>query len=95
MKRRFPSKYSHIRRENGSKNDFCQEECLREYMVCLKLQELNALQFNAVNSAVDWLKRNHKELLLGSVVIIAGVAFVTISAGAGAVVLAPIVLVAS
>ena len=39
-------------------------------------------------------ERNRNELLIGSIVIIAGVAFVTLSAGAGMVVLAPIVLVA-
>lgn len=95
MRRRFPSNYSHIRREDGGKKRFCERECLLEYMDCLDLQKRQALQFNAVDSAVEWLKRNRKELLLGSVVIIAGVTFVTISAGAGAVVLAPMVLVAS
>ncbi|WP_420943164.1 hypothetical protein [Archangium gephyra] len=95
MKRRLPSNYSHIRREDGGKKRFCEKECLEEYMDCLESQKQHALQFNAVDSAVEWLKRNREQLLLGSVVIIAGVAFVTISAGAGAVVLAPIVLVAT
>ncbi len=44
---------------------------------------------------MHWLKRNHKAILLGSVVIIAGVAFVVVSAGAGLVILAPAVLLAS
>lgn len=48
-----------------------------------------------MDGAVDWLKRNHKTLLVGSVVMIAGVVFITVSAGAGVVILAPIALVAS
>jgi hypothetical protein len=94
MKSRLPSKLSHIKREDGSKNQHCSDKCLQEYMGCLKLQELNALEFSAANSAAEWLKRNRKELLVGSIVIIAGVAFVTLSAGAGLVILAPAVLVA-
>jgi len=49
----------------------------------------------AADDAIEWLKRNRKELLVGTIVIIAGVAFVTLSAGAGVVVLAPVVLVAT
>lgn len=43
----------------------------------------------------DWLKRNHRSVLAGSVVVIAGVTFVVVSAGAGLVILAPAVLLAS
>jgi hypothetical protein len=70
MRRRLPSTHSHIRREDGGKRRFCARECLIEYMECLDLQKLQALQFNTVDSAVDWLKRNRKELFLGAVVII-------------------------
>ncbi|WP_375770269.1 hypothetical protein NR798_05065 [Archangium gephyra] len=48
-----------------------------------------------MDEAVDWLKRHQQGLLVGSIVVIAGVAFVTVSAGAGLVVLAPAVLLAS
>ncbi|WNG39179.1 hypothetical protein F0U61_40060 [Archangium violaceum] len=95
MKRRLPSYLNHIKRGDGSKARFCEKECLDEYMECLELQKAHALRFTAVDGAVEWLKRNREELLLGTVVVIAGVAFVTISAGAGAVVLAPAVLVAT
>ncbi|MCY1072869.1 hypothetical protein [Archangium lansingense] len=49
----------------------------------------------ADNEAVKWLKQNRKELLVGTLVVIAGVTFVTLSAGAGVVILAPVVLVAA
>ncbi|QRK12115.1 hypothetical protein JQX13_19975 [Archangium violaceum] len=48
-----------------------------------------------MDEAVDWLKHNHEAILVGSIVVIAGVAFVTVSAGAGLVVLAPAALLAS
>jgi hypothetical protein len=44
---------------------------------------------------IDGLKRNHKKLLVGSIIVIAGVTFVVVSAGAGLVVLAPMALIAS
>lgn len=95
MKRRFPSSHDHIKRQDGSKGRFCAAECLKKLQECLKSQNSSALILPAVNEAVEWLKRNREQLLVGTIVIIAGVAFVTISAGAGAVVLAPVVLVAS
>jgi hypothetical protein len=64
-------------------------------MECLKLQDLRALEFPVTNDAVEWLKRNRRELLVGSIVVIAGVAFVTLSAGAGLIILAPVALVIS
>ncbi|RKH54994.1 hypothetical protein D7V93_24145 [Corallococcus llansteffanensis] len=40
----------------------------------------------------DWASRHRKSLLVGSLVVIAGVVFVVVSAGAGLVVLAPTLL---
>ncbi|WNG55675.1 hypothetical protein F0U59_13530 [Archangium gephyra] len=88
------SNLNHVRREDGAKGRFWSTKCLMELQNCLKSQNSHALLFPIVNEAVEWLKRNREELLVGTIVIIAGVAFVTISAGAGAVVLAPVVLVA-
>lgn len=94
MKRRRPSIQSHINHKERNKYGFCQTECLKEYMACLDLQKSHALQFHGADDAVEWLKRNHQQLLVGTIVIVAGIAFVTVSAGAGAAVLAPLVLVA-
>jgi hypothetical protein len=68
---------------------------MQPYLDCSKLQELQPQEFSATDSAVEWLKRHHKSMLVGSVVVIAGVVFVVISAGAGLVVLAPVVILAS
>jgi hypothetical protein len=61
--------------------------------MCLKLNELHALEFTAMDDAIDWLKRHRQQLLVGTLVIAAGVTFIVISAGAGILVLAPLVLV--
>lgn len=93
MKSRLPSNLSHLRREDGSKGRFCTSKCLGEYMDCLKLQGASPQEFHATEGAVEWLKQNRKQLAVGAIVVIAGVAFVTLSAGAGALVLAPLLLV--
>ncbi len=95
MKRRRPSHENHINRNNGNKYGFCQTKCLLEYQQCLEVEKARSLQFSTASEAVEWLKRNRKELLVGSIVVIAGVAFVSLSAGAGFALLAPVVLVAS
>jgi hypothetical protein len=74
---------------------YCSERCMRKYTECLRAQGHRQQEFTAIDDAVDWLKRNRRAVLVGSLVIIAGVAFVVVSAGAGLVVLVPVVLVAS
>lgn len=74
---------------------YCAEKCMRQYTDCVKAQGHQAQEFSAADGAVDWLKRNHKAVLVGGLIVIAGVVFVVISAGAGVIVLAPVVLVAS
>jgi hypothetical protein len=58
----------------------------------MELEKLRPQEFTAIDPAVEWLKRNRKTVLVGSVVVIAGVAFAVVSAGAGAVILAPALL---
>jgi hypothetical protein len=65
------------------------------YDDCLELERLHPQEFTAADDAVDWLKRHRQEVLVGSVITIAGVAFVVVSAGAGLLVLAPVVLMTS
>jgi hypothetical protein len=58
----------------------------------LSLERLRPQEFTVVDGAVDWLKRHRTSILVGSIIVIAGVTFVVVSAGAGVVVLAPVVL---
>jgi hypothetical protein len=94
MESRLPSRLDHIKIADGSKRRYCQKKCLDEYMDCLKSQKAHALQFITADEAVAWLKENREALFVGAIVIIAGVAFVTLTGGAGAVILVPVVLMA-
>ena len=82
----------------GSKDEMCREKCRPAYNDCCRLREqAEALEFSAIDEAVGWLKQHHEELLVGTVVVIAGVAFVAVVVGSGgtALVLAPAVLLVS
>jgi hypothetical protein len=91
----LPPGYEHIPRGSTRHDSFCWERCKQPYLDCEKLQELQPQEFTAVDGALDWLKRNHKTLLVGSTVVIAGVVFVVVTSGAGLLVLAPVVVLAS
>ncbi len=90
MRRKPP--YPHGARGSHGHIKYCDNKCLNEYMACLKLQRLESLSFPAIDRAADWLRRHQQEIMVGTIVVAAGVAFVVISAGAGLVVLAPVVL---
>lgn len=86
----------------GAKNTICREKCMPAYQDCCELREAaeagtRRISFPTVDGAVDWLKRHRREVLVGTVVVIAGVAFVAVVAGSGgaALVLAPAILLAS
>lgn len=97
MSRPLPRGFGHTtsdRRGKGGKEAYCRGRCWQPYRDCQELEKLQPQKFTAVDAAVDWLKQNRREVLLGSVVVIAGVVFVVASMGAGLVVLAPAVLLA-
>ncbi|HYH95897.1 hypothetical protein, partial [Hyalangium sp.] len=82
----------------GSKARICRDRCRPAYNDCSRLRDqAEALSFPVIDEAVDWLKRHRRELRVGAVVVIAGVAFVAIVAGSGgsALILAPAVLFVS
>jgi hypothetical protein len=96
--RPLPPGFGHITtngRGMGGKEEWCRSQCWQPYRDCEELQGRRPQEFSAVDEAIDWLKHNHQELLVGSMVVIAGVAFVTVSAGTGLVVLVPVALLAS
>lgn len=78
----------------GSKDAMCRERCMPAYQDCCKLREMVEagklrVNFAVVDSAIDWLKQRNRELVSGSVVVIAGVVFVVVVSAAGILVLAP------
>ncbi len=90
------SDWSHVRTPRA-RRDVCSERCLKPYVDCCRLRELESKEFRSIHEAVDGLKRYRTEILVGTSVVIAGVVFVVVVAGTGgaALILVPAVLVAS
>lgn len=82
-------------RGKGGKKEYCERRCMQPYIDCENAQGARVLEFSAASKAVDWLKRYRQEILLGSVVVIAGVVFVAVASGGGALILAPVLLLAA
>ncbi|HYO74366.1 MAG TPA: hypothetical protein VEU33_50655 [Archangium sp.] len=78
---------------------WCSRHCLKQAVLCNEGRgswaEEYAAEFHAIEPALDWIKTHREQLLTGTVIVIAGVAFVavgTAAAGAGALILMPLVL---
>jgi hypothetical protein len=69
----------------------CTRKCREEYMECLKQTEARPLAFPDMKTARDWLGAHKTEVLMGSIVLVAGAVFVIATGSAGALVLVPIV----
>ncbi|HEX5752616.1 MAG TPA: hypothetical protein VFZ09_40805 [Archangium sp.] len=79
---------------------WCPENCMDAFVECTKGRgewtEEYAAGFDAIEPAIDWLKKHRAELVVGSVVVIAGVSFAVVVAGSGGavLVLAPLLVMA-
>ncbi len=57
--------------------------------------EESVAEFTEIGPAVDWVRNHREEILVGSIVVIAGVAFVAVMAsGGGALFLVPLLVLA-
>ncbi len=98
MDRPLPRGFGHVTsggRGKGGKEQWCREQCWQPYLDCEELQGRRPQEFSVADEAVGWMKRNPEAVLVGGIIIIAGVAFVVVSAGVGLVILVPAVLLAS
>jgi len=79
------------------KKRYCPEACMKQLAMCLARTEASPVRFEAMDTAVDWAKRHRTRILAGTVIIIAGVAFIAVvgASGGAALVFVPVVLVAS
>lgn len=73
------------------------EECRKQYMDCVKEQEAQrsgnkTLRFSSIDKALEWLREHKAEVAVGTVVVVAGVAFVVATGGTGALLLVPLAL---
>lgn len=85
---------------SGAKRAHCGRVCRQPYLDCNQLKEQaerQVVEFHAIDEAVDWAKRNNGKLRVGTVIVIAGVAFVVVvgATGGAALLLAPAIVFAS
>jgi hypothetical protein len=69
---------------------YCQSKCLAEYMICIG-QQVAERAFESMAAALDWLRR-HPEVVVGTIVVVAGVTFIVATGGSGGLVLVPLAL---
>lgn len=81
----------------NNKGWWCRESCFQLSDMCNRgmgeWAEEYVAEFDAIDPAVDWIKKHREELQVGAVIVIAGAAFaVAVAAsGGGALILAPLV----
>lgn len=85
-----PPPYGHIPPQKAQHYQHCTSLCLKKYMECCKQRRLSPQAFPEMKTALDWLKAHKTEVVVGSVVIVAGVAFIVATGGAGGLVLLPL-----
>lgn len=79
---------------------WCPSNCMEAMIECKKGRgewaDDYAAEFDSIDPAIDWIKKHRTELVVGSVVVIAGVAFAVVVAGSGgaALALAPLLVMA-
>jgi hypothetical protein len=90
---------SSIEKGSGVHHEYCTKICREEYMECIEEQEQlerekknKKLHFSSIDAALDWLRNHKAEVAIGTVVVVAGVAFVVSTGGFGALILAPLAL---
>lgn len=80
---------------------WCEETCTEFYSQCIRGRgpwaESATREFSRIDSAVDWIKTHREEILVGTIVVVTGVALVAVVAASGgtAIVFVPLVLVAA
>ncbi|HYO52116.1 hypothetical protein [Archangium sp.] len=90
---------SSIKKGSGPHHEYCTKLCREEYMECIEEQEQlerekknKTLQFSSLDTALDWLGNHKTEIAIGTIVVVAGVAFIVATGGSGTLILAPLAL---
>jgi hypothetical protein len=93
-----PPPYPH-RKGDGWHHAYCTRTCREAYVECVQQQEgeeknrsRRTLEFPDIDRALAWLREHKTEVALGTVVVVAGVAFVVATGGSGALLLVPLAL---
>jgi hypothetical protein len=95
-KKQWP--YPHNKEQAGWYYKRCTADCNREFTDCeeeyeeAERQQEKKLEFSRMNEALEWLEKHKTEVVLGTIVIVAGVAFFVTTGGSGTLLLAPLAL---
>jgi hypothetical protein len=65
------------------KYTYCNRACIKQLANCVHDVNPEPVEFEAIAPAIDWVKENRNKIMIGTVVVIAGVAFVAIMVGSG------------
>ena len=89
--------YPHNKKQSGWYLERCEHDCRVEFNKCEEEQEEAERErarslFSSMDEATEWLKAHKAEVALGTVVVVAGTAFVLATGGAGALILVPLAL---
>ncbi|WP_367616293.1 hypothetical protein [Corallococcus exercitus] len=86
-----------VPKHSAMHHEYCTKTCREEFMKCVEEQEAlerqaarPELRFSSMGAALDWLREHKAEVALGTVVVVAGMAFTLAVAPAGLLVLSPI-----
>lgn len=77
------------RKRSGKAKSECFQECNKAFTRCLQVAGLVKATFNAFDAAWSWIK-GHKAEIVGTIVIVGGVAYMVSTGGSGALVLIPL-----
>lgn len=95
-KKRFA--WPHNQQQSGWYYKRCTSDCKDQYIECIKEQEaaektrITKLEFSRMDQAIAWLREHRAEVVLGTIVVVGGIAFVLSTGGAGALILVPLAL---
>jgi len=90
--------YPH-KKGDGWHHEYCTRTCREAYMECVRAREEaekarspKPLEFSNIDKALVWLREHKTEVALGTVVVVAGVAFVVATGGGGMLLLVPLAI---
>jgi len=100
MKRCWDKRYPwpHNKPQSGWYHERCEQDCNKAFNQCEdenqkeEAERQKKLKFSRMDEAIDWIRSHKAEVALGTIVIVAGVAFVLSTGGSGTLILAPLAL---
>lgn len=94
--KRYP--WPHNQQQSGWYYKRCVSDCKDQYVECMEEQEAvekarnTKLEFSRMEQAIEWLRDHKTEVVLGTIIVVGGIAFVLTTGGSGALILAPLAL---